>query len=206
MRLAEQAGVFRSDVGDRTTAVRPDSNPEVAFSPGPIVLPIVDMRPVGADGFHLDGLPVDLQPQPDFLLLACRQAPHLGSVDPANQHVARNAFKGSIRFEVSASAVFIDLGRVSFAELRIESLGVTTDFLPRLLNTDGTVRLRNSTGPVRGNQNVFVNFRHVFRILSREPGRRVTPGGATPPQPSTSDFRDADRRRPTRGPLSGGLR
>jgi len=82
-------------------------------------------------------LPVDLQSKPDFLLLAGRQTPHFRAVSPANQDVARNAFKGSVRFEVSASAVFIDLGRVSFAELRIESLGVTTDFLPRLLKQMG---------------------------------------------------------------------
>src|SRR5271165_4593026 len=86
-----------------------------------------------------NGLPANLQSKPDLLLLLCRQAPHLGSMDPANQHVASNPLKRGVWFEVSSSAVFVYLGGVTIAELRIERFEVTTDFLPRLLEADRSI-------------------------------------------------------------------
>jgi hypothetical protein len=82
-------------------------------------------------------------------------------VHAADQDVARHAFKRHIRFEVSARTVLVDLGGISIAELRVERLEVATDFLPRLLRTNRSVRFRDSTGSVGRDEDVVVNFRHT---------------------------------------------
>ena len=80
---------------------------------------------------------------------------------PANQYVARDPLKDAIRPQISTPAVFVDLSRVSVAELRIKSLKVPAHFLAGLLETDRPVGLRDSAGPVCCDQNVFVNFRQL---------------------------------------------
>ena len=79
----------------------------------------------------------------------------------ANQYVSRDPLKDAIRLQMSPAAVFIDLSRVSVAELRIKSLEVPAHFLAGLLETDRPVGLRDSAGPVCCDQNVFVNFRQL---------------------------------------------
>ena len=101
--------------------------------------------------FLLTGLrapQLELQPEQDFLPLIRHQAPHFGSMNPADQYVARDPVKDAIRPQMPTAAVFVDLGRVSGAELRVKTLKVPAHFLAGLLETDRPVGFRDSAGPV----------------------------------------------------------
>jgi hypothetical protein len=120
-------------------------------------------------------------------------------MNPANQYVARDSLKDAIRPQIPTAAVFVDLSRVSGAELRIKTLKVPAHFLPRLLETDRTVGLRDSASPVRCDQNVFVNFRQLdhprfpFVIFEKKVALVGHPRNRI--EPSTSGCSFAERRR-----------
>jgi hypothetical protein len=50
--IAKQVWTLGPDVGDRRAAVGPHPNSEMAFHPGPVILPIVDVSSISADRFH----------------------------------------------------------------------------------------------------------------------------------------------------------
>jgi len=70
----------------------------------------------------------------------------------ANQDVAGDPAEDAVRRQLQASAVFIDLSGESMAELRIESLEMSSHFLPRLLKADGSIGLGNLVVAIRPDQ------------------------------------------------------
>src|SRR5271154_4236438 len=93
-------------------------------------------------------LSVAFDQETNLRLLLRSQTPHLGSVRSPDQDVAGNSLKRGVRLEIPLRAVFVDLGRITLTQLRIERLEVSPDFLPRLLKTNWAVRLGDATGAV----------------------------------------------------------
>ena len=53
MHIAEQIRTFGPDVSDRRALIGPHANPEMAFLPRPVILPVIDVSLVNAAGcFH----------------------------------------------------------------------------------------------------------------------------------------------------------
>jgi hypothetical protein len=78
MRIAEQDWTLGPDVGDHRAVVGPHPNPEVAFLPRPVILPIVDVSPISAGRF------LARWETPSFSRLSgegCRKSPRHRSAD-----------------------------------------------------------------------------------------------------------------------------
>jgi len=83
---------------------------------------------------------------------------------PADQHIARDAFEYDVGRKLQTETILVDLSRDSIAELRIEGLEMSADFLARLLETDGSVGLGDLVLAAGQDQYVFVNFGHSSPI------------------------------------------
>lgn len=84
-------------------------------------------------------LPVALDVRENFFLLIWVQAPDLASMSPADEDVACDVFKHGVRLKMLPPETLVNLGRVSWADVGIVGFEMPANFLPGLLETDGSV-------------------------------------------------------------------